>query len=563
MFKFRQLNWACDHIPHLPVPHLPATDVCRRTATTGGLIVLALLIAVATNGVVAAQEQPAYETLEIAAEFKLPDSEGVDPNDSDYKNKRNEVFTKRRNMQRQITDTLKGRGGNAAAIESWLNGFVIPEMTQTDDATLSRLGELRQRFFKFYLEDTSNPSLRSQVIDLTIPAMRRVAEGNFHPACRINAILLLGRLNAREGNRTAGVLPQPVSEMSPYLLQIATSADQPEFLRICALTGLVRHASLRSNAAANPLSGSEQRIIGDAMLEMIGQQPGETLSRDAVYWMKRRAVQILGYLGIPGDNNRYAKVLRDLIVNENESLLLRTEAAEAYAGLDFSSNPAQASVAEMTEIIGNLVAQAADADAAYLEEKTLAVEFIAQFLDGKKAEGSDDGGNRKSGPGVGGGLGEGGGDSSGDARKKRAKAEILPGYQRELVRSRFKSFLWSGRIALVGTERTQDGGLFKYASDDDKPFIRDLISDFEQVMSTTDVREPDPDAEKPEDDTSDSGPASDKVEEDPVTLAEQLRTALANGSESIRKTIVKYRPQEEAEGLPAADSGDSAPPQGN
>lgn len=536
-------------------PRQDSPLACRRWSRPAAVsfpVALALALTAATAG--QAQEEPQYDSLPIAAEFQLPDDSELDQSDpaaeKAFNQQRREIEKKRRATEKRAKAALEGQGGGT--IEAWFTGFVLPEMTQTDDQLLSMIGEKRQRFFRNYLEGATNPGLRNQVIDLTRNTMQQVVDGNYHPSCRINAMLILGRLNAREGNRSE--LPRPLPEMLDYLLQASTSDQQPEYLRISALSGLQRHARLRGPGSGNELSADEQRRLGDAMVALIGQEPSDTLSREAVYWMKRRGIQTLGFMGAPGDNARYAKVLKNIIIDPEENLLVRTDAAEAYGNLDFA-DPADANTGEMIPHIGEMVIAAAQADADYLDQKLKAIEFIAQFLDGKTAgdttEEQDDSPDRGSLGGTEGPLGGGRNQDGGPP-------EILPAYHREQARRRFKAFMWSGQIALVGEARTRDGGLFRYASPEDREFIEEMMIDFDNLMLATDVREPDPEAEDEDEeadnqDDNPSGISNEEEEQEPLTLADQLKKALTDGASEIQATIVEFRPEPEpAKGLPGA-----------
>lgn len=521
--------------------------------------VIAFTTSISVGTVLSGQEDPVYETLPIAAEYQLPDESKVPTGDREaearLKLERSATMSKRRDVQRQVKDSLSGRGGNASLVEGWLNGFAIPEMTQTDNETLQRLGELRQLYLRNYLEDNTNSGMRNQVIDLTTAEMKKIAVGNFHPACRINAVYLLGRLNVREGNRTAGIVPLPVPELLPWLLQMTTSETEPEYLRVAAIAGLERHSSLLGVGSPTPLDPGRSREINDAMVTLITQGASENLSREANYWLKRRAINIVGNLGIPGDNGRYAKVLRDVIANNSEKLLVRTDAAIAYSRLDFPDASA-ANMEEMITLVAQLVITAADSDALYIDDKLNNIEFIAQFLDGKKAGDSTE--NKSQGPSRGdmGGNEDtpGGGGMGGAAGGKKDVPEILPAYHREIVRRRFKYYMWTCRNTLIGTDRSIKGGFYKVASDDDKKFIDALIAEFDKLMTATDIREPDPDAEV--DAKDDKGLDGDEAKPK-LSLADQLKQVLSDGASNITNVVSKYRPEED-KGLPGDDS---APPE--
>ncbi len=526
----------------------------RDIVVRNGLVGLAMVAW--STGTLLAQDEPQYETLPIAAEYEMPTAppQGASREQvTQFNTKRNEVRTRRTEMQRQVKDTLRGRGGNAATMEPWFRGYVFPEMTQLDDSTLSRLGDIRERFFKDYFEDAINQNLRNQLIALTIPVMKPVAEGNFHPAARVNAVLLLGHLNSREGNRSGGVLPVPVEEVLPWLVQVASTDTWPEYLRVSAMNGIERHTRLRAPGSRNEIPETTAREIGDTMLALIERQPDEKASREAVYWMKRRAVQVMGHLALPGEGNRYAAALQNLVSSSSEKMLVRTEAVEAYSKLRFA-DPAQANAMDVIRQIGELVVAAANTDANYIDEKTSEIDFISGFF--KETIKQSSGGGNRGNLGKGGGGnddgGSGGGDSGGTTTGKKALvAEVLPEYHRELVRRRFKTWIWICRTALVGEKRSEDGGLFRFSNDAEKAFIKDLVKQFDNAMLATDVRAPDPDApiDKKEDEKGGKkgGGLFPEDEPKPVTLAEQLKNALVKVATDVGDTVAKHVPDAAAD----------------
>ncbi len=490
------------------------------------------------------EAKPQYETLPIADAYRAPSLEGIDAKAQrdlylETNKQRRKIEADRRETERRISDTLRGRQSSASAneIDQFFNGYVIPAMTQTDDETLEDLGRTRADFFRNYLNSTPPSALRNQVIDnLTFPKMRQIVEGNFHPAVRINAMFIIGRLNAVEGRRgDNGQLPRPYEPALNYMLQAWSNAELPNYLKVPILAGLERHASMRGLKTDNVMATGPRRQLADEMINVLALQPNQEMPAELVYWMQRRAVRILGNLGDPGEAGRYAQQLRDLISNENLDFQIRVDAVDAYAKLDFSADVALAAIQEVIPKIADVVIRSAQYNAQYIDEKISEIRMTAMFLDGEDVS---KGGVREStaSPGLGrGASAEAPGSSQGSAQQKDEVIEILPAYHRELVRRRFKDVAWAGRIVLVGDDlRNPNKGLKALVDDqsDEAKFIEEIRTIIDNMMAATDVNEPG------EDDLGDDEASSDEDEERP-SLADRLKKALKDGSEGLQAAVEK------------------------
>ena len=162
-------------------------------------------------------KEEAYKTLPIADQYKDVAGDATDRANSNKQ--RGELMKRRREMQSAVSNFLKNKSSSAneSSMQQWLTGYVIPSMAQNDDASLADLGKNRKNFFRNYLPKEASAQRRDQVIKLVVPAMEQIAKENFHPACRINAVILVSLLNSREGNRSTGQLPVPYAPTLDWL----------------------------------------------------------------------------------------------------------------------------------------------------------------------------------------------------------------------------------------------------------------------------------------------------------------------------------------------------------
>ena len=90
-------------------------------------------------------------------------------------------------------------------------------MTHADDADLGRLGESRYNLFKKYLWATNNTQLQQDLTDMAFTALgRRIANPEYHPAFRYNAILVIGMLDEQYAN-APGQIPKPLPKATKAL----------------------------------------------------------------------------------------------------------------------------------------------------------------------------------------------------------------------------------------------------------------------------------------------------------------------------------------------------------
>ena len=95
-------------------------------------------------------------------------------------------------------------------------------------------GELRKELMIFRMQGKTGDAY-NQLIDWTVSAMKNIAANSkFHPAARVNAMLVLGELNEREGVPN----PKPLPTAFPLLLAVAQSDRFPDSMKIASMVGL-------------------------------------------------------------------------------------------------------------------------------------------------------------------------------------------------------------------------------------------------------------------------------------------------------------------------------------
>jgi hypothetical protein len=181
---------------------------------------------------------------------------------------------------------------------------------------------------------------RDHLTRTVLDFLKKLVDGDYHPAVRINAMLAIGDLNRveRSGRDEAVPLPEALDVLVAYV----ENKKLPESLRATAMIGILRHA------AAGIQGSDPQKKVGDLALRLAtANLPNSALAGRA--WMVAQGAETLGALGAVGDNNEVFTALLKLVADTKLPLLVRCAAADAIGRLNYSSangiNPVDAATA--------------------------------------------------------------------------------------------------------------------------------------------------------------------------------------------------------------------------
>lgn len=189
--------------------------------------------------------------------------------------------------------------------------------------------------------------VRNFLVDLTYQAMIPLIRGNYHPAVRCNAMLMLGQLNSQDalfiGDKKRP--PVPRIESLKVMLDELANPQQIDGVKVTALVGILRHVEIDRQLADTPpgaprrLVGAAENLIADAMVKLVNEkQVPEGRSQEGHDWIRRLAIKILGHLGSPGQNNSVVTALDGVLTDINTAVSLRCAAAEALGRLKLPAN---------------------------------------------------------------------------------------------------------------------------------------------------------------------------------------------------------------------------------
>lgn len=201
----------------------------------------------------------------------------------------------------------------------------------------------------------------NRLTDLILKKMTEAAFGNdFDLTVRVNAMLLIGELNLEDTSRP-GATPTPLTAAVPILVKAVRDPALADPVRIAALVGLVRHATL--SIASEQVSAD----VAAAALELTKSKSAPGRSAAGSSWMRARAIEILGLQGSVGANNVVAETLADILADTAARVPVRKAAAEAVGKLNFQ-NAVNFNPGKLAQGLGNLAVEAMETAARDLEQ---------------------------------------------------------------------------------------------------------------------------------------------------------------------------------------------------
>lgn len=250
-----------------------------------------------------------------------------------------------RQEQSEISRMLReGRFANPAAqvqFDTFYRDYFLARWSAIKDVAklLDYRKELRNNF-----RLTKSGQVYDHLNTLVLDVMNGFGMGNYHPAVRVNAMLTIGDLNSAEP-QTLSESAVPLSEALPILIAAAENAQLPDAVRAAAMVGVVRHASskIRDEAA--------RRSLAAAMLQLASADVPSGTAAAGREWIAAQAMEVLGLLGLPGENNAAIKAMLKAVSNPKLSYSTRTIAVESIGRL------AQAKTATLDPTEGSAIVQ--------------------------------------------------------------------------------------------------------------------------------------------------------------------------------------------------------------
>lgn len=208
-------------------------------------------------------------------------------------------------LKAKVPLILRNPGAPAGADLKTLNDFFTyyySAMTSSAPDQLALLSKTRKDLFQLFLNVPNGaPAPREHVMGLTIKAMKAIAKGNYHPAVRYNATLILGQLDKTPPKMGANAAPPvPLSTATAALVELldAAAADPAAVappVVVGALVGLERHTRLGADPAL------ADQITKAALAAAANEEAPEGVSASVHSWTRALAGRVLA--------NQFAKGL--------------------------------------------------------------------------------------------------------------------------------------------------------------------------------------------------------------------------------------------------------------
>ena len=342
---------------------------------------------------------PQYDELKIPAAL-----------DERGKVKQEQAETRRRgtDLQRSVNEVLTGvkpLAENQRRVDGYYLQYLLPRLTWLENienpANYNAVYQARFVFFRDFRR-CGLPDVRLHILRTTLPKLKEITSGNFHPAARVNAMLIISDLNTREVVQTGTpVPPEPYADAFPVMVEALGDANQIDAVKVVAMLGIHRHIE-SDNRQRNPQNPNSRKIDA-AQLDrantlclaiLMAKDPPAGRTVEGHAWMQRRAIDVLGALGTIGTNVNATQAVDAMVADAKAPLSLRCSAAEALGELDLPPETRLEPISTAQKL-GELAVYACQRELKrYADEKS----FLEEK---KKAAGGVAGGGMPGGPGGG------------------------------------------------------------------------------------------------------------------------------------------------------------------
>ena len=147
------------------------------------------------------------------------------------------------------TKAIKPDRSDVAPIQQYYNGFLIPLLTQSSPESVNKARmDISNDIVTIETNKALSPKFNAVLIELLKELVMRGADGSvYSPQCRINAMVLLGKLNSEVTTTSS----KPEANVQGILLRVLDEKGNDGLLS-SALSILTRHLKYKGGAAKGP-----------------------------------------------------------------------------------------------------------------------------------------------------------------------------------------------------------------------------------------------------------------------------------------------------------------------
>lgn len=320
----------------MSVGRTTSSPLLRGGAVRLMAVLIAVLLTATTSSSVMGQPRPnprarpnARPADEGAAPVAEPEVAPDEPPAADERTytelKVDEAARKNESTVNQTLTKGKFEGDEKERFDQFFKEYFLPQWTQKKGVTnlLKHRGKLRSYLGK---KSIGGSAVQDHLNELVLEYMNGLAEGDYHPAVRINAMLTIGDLN-----RTGSDSGTPLPDALPVLITAAENAKLPMAVRAAAMVGVLRHAS------SGTLDDEARRSLTLAMTRLATGKVSEGVAAQGEAWLRMQAIETLGILGSVGEENGVFKAMAKTVADEKLPSFLRCTAAGSLGQLNYSS----------------------------------------------------------------------------------------------------------------------------------------------------------------------------------------------------------------------------------
>lgn len=220
-----------------------------------------------------------------------------------------------REIIREFKPPLRGGEPLDERARGFLVGAVMPQLAV--EANRPTIERVRRRIREVVLTDIADERAFLDVAKTVLESASAMARnGDLEPVVRVNAMLLAGELDAKDG--------RPLPEAVPVLAASAGDVRMPLALRIAAASGLTRHAE---SAKVGGDVVAVSRGVASALAPMLAAPEGGPTP--AVDWLAGSGLSILQMLGPPAATPESLAAAARILGDPTRAVDVRIRAAAA------------------------------------------------------------------------------------------------------------------------------------------------------------------------------------------------------------------------------------------
>lgn len=216
---------------------------------------------------------------------------------------------------------------NEGLLKGWYENNILAQFTHAK--SMGDLSTQRLTFVNELSTRCQNDAIYQHIVNnVVLPQMQTFITGNFHPAVKYNAMLIVGQMNQRSNynpDQTRRV-PVPSTTALSFLVQNVQGGAANDAILLASWVGVLRH--VRMNRLTNHIPGNNQVVIATQALSLLNQEAvaaGRTPSGQT--WLQRRALEVLSAIG--RDNGQILPAIVAIVKDDDAPISLRLSAAKA------------------------------------------------------------------------------------------------------------------------------------------------------------------------------------------------------------------------------------------